>query len=292
MQRAVTPSAYHSGMRPFRFFMSYAWKNRGAPLTRFFDALATHVRDRVGGELDAVAFRDRVTMKAGEEWSDGLFQALRTSQSLVYLLSIDYVQSDFCGQEFHAFLSRIEAFKRANPGVKPPLFIHPVLWVPPAAASLPEVIARVQPEDDGYPPEYAKYGLESLAKQRSRATFNECVKVLGDRIVATVTEDRLPPLTGYDKLQDIPNAFTAGPRQKTSVGGGPTEVRCVYVAASADELRTQPEGSRGNLQCYGSDGWYWQPFNPPVPTTVGSVVQQMLAEYRYRRSRSPKTSTA
>ena len=68
--------------------------------------------------------------------------------------------------------------------------------------------------------------------------------------------------------------------------GGPTEVKCVYVAASAQELSAwtsaDHDPSLADLSCYGNAGWYWQPFNPPVPTTVGSIVQQMLAEYRYR----------
>jgi len=282
-------------MATYRFFLSYSWKNRGLPLQRFFEDLAKYVRARVGGDLSEIAFRDRVTMKAGEPWPQGLLDALKTSQVLVYLLSVDYVQSDYCGKELQTFLARVRTFERKNPGVRAPLFIQPVIWVPPVVANLPQVIAERQPEDDAFPNGYAAKGLESLAKQRDKTAYNQCVGILGDRIIQAATGDRLPPLTEYNTLDVIPNAFTEAARVTSptdpppvpSAPGGPTEVKCVYVAGSAQELSqlvvSDRDVSRTDLSCYGYDGWYWQPFNPPVPTTIGSVVQDILrTEYRYR----------
>jgi|GEM_PF-5133594 len=274
-------------MPPYRFFLSYSWKNLGPPLRRFFTDVSNHVRDRVGGPLSEVSFRDRVTMKAGTAWPDGLFEALQTTQVLVFLHSVDYVQSDFCGKELEAFLARVRAFQRANPGEPTPLFIQPVMWITPAVIQLPSAIAGLQPEDDEFPEEYAKVGLQSLATKRDKAGYKRCVELIGDRIIKASQGDRLQPLTDYDTLESIPNAFTERPRV-ISASGGTTEieVKCVYVAGKKGEIdelcaADDPE-SRRDVSCYGTDGWYWQPFNPPSDTKIGSVVQQMLTEYRYQ----------
>lgn len=132
------------------FFLSYARKNAGKPLNLFFDDLANYVRDREGGDLDIskTAFCDQETIKTGDPWSEKLLHALQTSQVLVYLLSVDYIQSDFCGKEFQVFLERVRIFKRDNRDGKPmPTYFLPVIWVPPAAPNLPEVIAACQTVD-------------------------------------------------------------------------------------------------------------------------------------------------
>jgi FxsC-like protein len=223
-------------------------------------------------------------MKAGSEWPEGLLDAVKTSQVLVYLLSIDYIQSDYCGKEFQAFLERVQSYKAANPLGDTPLFIQPVIWVPMTGA-LPEILGRLQPEDDAFPSDYATKGLESLAKLKDKTAYNRCVETIAKRIFDAAQGDRLPTLALYESVQDIPNAFTAVERVE-EMPGGPTEVKCVYVAGNTEEVAylrsVSQELERSNASCYGQDGWYWKPFNPPVPTTIGSIVQQMLTEFRYR----------
>jgi FxsC-like protein len=273
-----------AGIAPYRFFFSYSWKNRGRPLQRFFNDLASEVRNHVGGELDAIAFRDRVSMKAGSEWPEGLLDAVKTSQVLVYLLSIDYIQSDYCGKELQAFLERIRSFKAANPNGPFPLFLQPVIWVP-VSGTLPQVLGAIQPEDDEFPLEYSTKGLESLAKLKDKTAYNRCVETIAKRIIQAGVGNHLPILGQYERMADIPNAFTATGRVN-EMPGGPTEVRCVYVAGNAEEVSTlravANELDRSDTSCYGEAGWYWQPFNPPVPATIGSIVQQMLTDFRYR----------
>jgi len=113
-------------------------------------------------------------MMAGTEWPTGLLDAMATSQVLVYLLSADYIQSDYCGKELQVFLERVESFRRANPGVAP-RFIIPVIWVPIVASTLPLLLGLIQQADDAFPEDYASKGLESLAKRRDKTAYQSFV---------------------------------------------------------------------------------------------------------------------
>jgi FxsC-like protein len=247
-------------MATFRFFFSYSWKNRGEPLNRFFKDLSEAVRKLVGGAADPVAFRDRITMESGTDWPDGILEAMTTSQVLVYLLSIDYIQSEFCGKELQVFLERVAEFKRLNKDTRPPLFIQPVIWVPLLTAEVPEPLGRIQPEDEKFPADYAKRGLESLAKRRDKTAYDKVVEMLAIRIVKAAAGDRLPILTKYTSHEQIPNAFVqhepARPPEPEPERPRETGVRCVYVAPR---------------------GWHWQPYHPPEEMKIGSLVQEIVA---------------
>jgi FxsC-like protein len=262
---ASPPQSAPADRKLFRFFFSYSWKNRGEPLKRFFKDLTEQVRKLVGGTADYVAFRDRITMESGTDWPAGILDAMATSQVLVYLLSSDYIQSEFCGKELQAFLERVAEFKTLNKDAPTPLFIQPVIWVPLITADLPQPLGRIQPEDDAFPADYAKRGLESLAKRRDKTAYNSVVETLAYRIVTAAAGDRLPILTKYTSHEQIPNAFVAQePARPPEPEIGPqreTGVRCVYVAPK---------------------GWHWQPYHPPEQMKIGSLVQQLLTNLHYR----------
>lgn len=296
MSAAGVPQVQGPG-RPYRFFFSYSWNNRSKPLARFFDNLAKKVRDLVGGPLEQVAFRDRVTMEAGTDWPDGLLEALKTSQVLIYLLSTDYIQSDYCGKELQIFLERVERFKAEHPQEKVPLFIQPVMWVSVDAKTLPKRIGRIQPEDNAFPTEYAARGLETLAKRKDKTLYNKVVDELARRIVAAANGDRLPRLEHQDNLNKVRNAFLddepigrqVGPEGPTPEVQRETGVRCVYVApkhSEAEELKIQVVKVAGKDRPlrtnYGDGGWDWQPYRPPVAMKIGSLVQQLTTDIPYR----------
>jgi FxsC-like protein len=285
---------------PFRFFLSYSWKNRGKPLERFFTDLAENVRSRVGGPIDEVAFRDRVTMEAGTEWPAGLLDAMVTSQVMVYLLSTDYIQSDYCGKELQVFLERVENFRRANPGVTPH-YIQPVIWVPVMTSALPSRIGIVQPADDGYPQDYATRGLESLAKRRDKTAYQDFIETLATRIAGAVQGPPLAPLTHYQSLDEIPNAFLneepVGRQREAHAalppGESETGIRCLYVAPRQSEMEElkglsvtvngKERPLRTSTAAYSQfGGWHWQPYDPPVQVKVGSLVQQLVTDLPYR----------
>jgi FxsC-like protein len=283
---------------PFRFFLSYSWKNRGRPLERFFTDLAEGVRKRVGGPIEDIAFRDRVTMTAGTDWPPGLLDAMATSQVLVYLLSADYIQSDYCGKELEVFLERVETFQRTNPGV-PPHFIQPVIWVPILASTLPQRLGMIQPSDDAYSEDYVSKGLESLAKRRDKTAYQSFVDTLAARIAAPGQGSFLPPLTRYKLLDEIPNAFLAekpfGGRAESETAAPEAEVgvRCVYVAPKQSEVmelmkmpRPISNGEERPLRTKADSyspggGWHWQPYNPPATVKIGSLVQQLITDLPY-----------
>ena len=283
---------------PFRFFLSYSWKNRGRPLQRFFEDLAEAVRKLVGGAVEDIAFRDRVTMTAGTEWPAGLLEAMETSQVLVYLLSADYIQSAYCGKELRVFLERVDLFQRTNPGIKPH-FIQPVIWAPVLAPALPRGLGIIQPSDDAYSEDYSFKGLESLAKRRDKTAYQSFVDTLAIRIVTAVQGPILPPLTRYKSLDEIPNAFLAEepvarpPESENLTPETETGVRCVYVAPKQAEVmellkmrRVVPNGEERPLRTKADSyspvgGWHWQPYNPPAPVKIGSLVQQLITDLPY-----------
>jgi FxsC-like protein len=308
-----TASVLLTRVMPYRFFFSYSWNNRTPALQRFYEDLAEEVRKRVGGDLEAVAFRDRVTMEAGSDWPTALLEALKTSQVLVPLLSVDYIQSDFCGKEFQVFAERTKDLADRirntnevnphsalpNPGPAPlPLSIRPVIWVPiPDSTTIPEPLSRLQWVDEGLPEVYAERGLESLAKSRSNQDdYQAVVETIGERIVAAAAGDRLPALDRYQSSDEVPNAFAATQplgRDRSSPDDAvpsvlKTGVRCVFVApkrAEISELTKIQEGrpQRTNISGYSDvDGWHWLPYQPPTAVEVGSLVQEQVIGLQYR----------
>jgi FxsC-like protein len=287
-------------IRPFLFFFSYAWRNRGRPLERFFHDLAEEVRKLKGGPVEEVAFRDRLTLAPGADWSQDLFDALITSQVLVFLTSPDYILSDYCGQELQAFLDRIAKLQNLNPGAQLPLLLLPVIWVPVQPAALPGVLSHTVLENDTLPGEYAARGLESLAKQRDKTAYRTVVERLAARIIQSSTGDPLPHGDSYTSIQAVPNAFRQDQpkgREKLPPAPAPAErkmgVRCLYIVpkgAEVEELKTRQVTVSGkvrplrtNTNGYSTeDGWHWQPYHPLADVAVGSIVQQLVIDLPYR----------
>jgi hypothetical protein len=201
-------------------------------------------------------------MKAGTEWEPALFEALKASQALVYLLSVDYLQSDNCGKELQAFRFRLAEYRRlareklrtagatadhakAQVDLQTPLVIQPVIWIPLSVSGLPPALRMLQADDDAFPKTYATQGLESLAKQRDKTAYRRCVDIIGNRVLQAAHGDPLPMLPGYSAYAEIPSAFAsvktveppAHQALPQSIPSGPTPLTCVYVAASDEEIR-------------------------------------------------------
>src|SRR5262249_12709886 len=114
------------------------------------------------------------------------------------------------------------------------------------------------------------------------------------------TSDRLPKIDRYKAVEDIPNAFL--PEEPSGRESPVTEssteeeretgVRCVYLApkeAEAEELKKlvitrdgDQRPLRRHTSCYSRlGGWHWQPYKPPVPMKIGSLVQQLVTDLPY-----------
>ncbi|HSG39758.1 MAG TPA: toll/interleukin-1 receptor domain-containing protein, partial [Thermoanaerobaculia bacterium] len=96
------------------FFFSYsrddADDDTDKHLDRFFLDLCKEVRERLGlSRNHPVGFRDTRHIKTGDRWPETLSQALSTCQLLLPLYSRSFFNSEFCGKEWSAFRSRLDA---------------------------------------------------------------------------------------------------------------------------------------------------------------------------------------
>jgi hypothetical protein len=136
------------------FFLSYARPARpqGAGGTqaepnmtvfKFFDDLSMNVALLVSRKAGAdPGFIDQA-IPAGRFWSKALQEALGTCQVFVALLSVPYLESTWCGKEWHAFSLR--KVTPARPGASSnEAGIVPVIWAPIHEEQHPPIVRDIE----------------------------------------------------------------------------------------------------------------------------------------------------
>ena len=99
-------------MSGFPVFTSYAQADREKYLERFVDDLREQIGSHLGlADRTRIVFFDRDDLKAGDEWSSTIVEALRNAKVLVCLMSPTYLGREWCGRELEIFLSRLSAFQ-------------------------------------------------------------------------------------------------------------------------------------------------------------------------------------
>jgi hypothetical protein len=209
------------------FFLSYprtAAKSGGRNGPRSSDQL---VRTFFGDLCEEVAplvhrpfgshmgFIDVEGMPGGTNWYRELVHALGTCQVLVSLLSEPYLESEWCGREWHAFTLR----KRTPiQGVNSSPFqecIIPVLWAPMArdvtVVAKGEVnIFLPQPtrRHPHLPPLYEQRGIFGLMRAREQGAVSEIVWQVAKLIQKIYYGQRLEPREF--KPHELINIFRPG----------------------------------------------------------------------------------
>jgi hypothetical protein len=132
-------------------------------------------------------FMDVVGLEPGVHWNDELQRALGCCQVLVGLLSVPYLNSEWCGKEWHAFSLRE---KKRVPGMDASPHqgcIIPVRWAPlpfdPPAVVGDEVIFTPQrgPDPD-LPERYKQDGIFGLLRTGQLDSYDIVVWQLAKRI--------------------------------------------------------------------------------------------------------------
>jgi FxsC-like protein len=275
----------------YQFFFSYARDSTDNYLPRFFKDLCGEVRRRKNPPPpeDEIGFRDTSGIKAGAEWTAELKEALRTSLSLVYILSPDFIYREFCGKEFEIFRRRLALDPKPNAeerGKNP--VVLPVVWVP-IKGWMPEPLRARQWHDDSLLSEYKTYGLRQLMNlSRFRDKYREFVTLFADKIIAATEGPALPRLRAMPAFKNVPDAFrrttpTAGPGAAKAAAqespGGPTEAIFVFVAAPWPEIQTVRSDP---ARCHEGGGWGWRPYRPADEDTIGKVAQRVSADEKIR----------
>jgi hypothetical protein len=162
------------------FFLSYAGASDRSAAVRaveeFFQDLAENVGQLIYLRPDVPAgFMDR-KMRGGMKLTDELIHAMGACQVMVALLSARYLESEWCGKEWHAFSQRtVRRLPGRNAQPRQGCII-PVIWAP-LPASLPSQISAElvflpsrQPDPD-VPDHYQENGIFGMMRGGLRNSY-------------------------------------------------------------------------------------------------------------------------
>jgi hypothetical protein len=203
------------------FFVSYVHAGGGPRATgrpherdrhvaQFFDLVSDHLAQLVprGPGADP-GFLDR-QIPGGGAWSAELLNALSNCHVFVALLSAPYLQSAWCGREWHGFSQRkvIGVTPDADPHETA---IIPVIWAPlPAGTRVPSVVEAVQhfvpvglPDPD-IAERYRRDGLYGLMVSRQEDAYQMVVWRLAQHIAGIIHSHMVEPFRlTPDDLRDV-----------------------------------------------------------------------------------------
>lgn len=199
------------------FFLSYGHRRRrgsdsGPTLEeQFFDDLMENVSTLVHRQTGAAdpGFMDR-SMPGGERWTPELLEAIGTCQIFVALLSEPFLNSKWCGMEWHAFsLRKVRPRRKAVSGNQTCLV--PVVWATfprDAVCGAVRAVQRFRPTDLPEPSFATRYehdGLFGLLRSNQREPYNMVVWRLAQHIAELHRSHWVEPRTF--KQRELRNVF-------------------------------------------------------------------------------------
>ncbi|MGD0703755.1 MAG: toll/interleukin-1 receptor domain-containing protein [Trebonia sp.] len=198
-------------------FISYARAGAASDqaVGRFFNELRGNLQELIALPVGTdMAFLDSESLPPAARWQNELTDALGTCQVLVALLSVPYLESEWCGKEWHAFTLREREPLPGADKLRQQASIVPVRWAPipftlPAAVNDVQIFTppgtKRQPD---LPRQYAEAGIFGLLRGGQEDAFHEVVWDLSKRIQQIYYSQRLRPrLFVPDELR---NALASG----------------------------------------------------------------------------------
>jgi TIR domain len=137
----------------------------------FFHDLSENVSQLIPLRVGvAPGFMDQ-EMSGGVIWDDALIRELGTCQILVALLSVRYLQSNWCGKEWHAFKLRQVWPRQGRRQIPQQRNIIPVIWAPladglPAQISRELIFTPKRSPDPDVPIQYRENGIYGMLKMK------------------------------------------------------------------------------------------------------------------------------
>ena len=183
------------------------------------------VRQLTGG----YGFVDRTHILPGQEWSDELAEALRTTETMVCLYSPSYFVSEYCGKEMQVLLDRRRNHIRSNAGKKPANII-PVLWHP-TPRRIPKTLPDIQYQAPNLDPNtHGAWNLGDLGRDQELKDFADAIAI---RVRDAADDTPLAPLPVRPRMQAVRSAFQPPPLplpefDAPSTTSGPDTVTFVY----------------------------------------------------------------
>src|SRR6267142_2689226 len=119
----------------FHFYLSAAPADSTEDCQKFFGDLSSTIRARLlpSENKDEIGFFDPGGMSNGGDWRPEVAEALRTSQTMVALISPQYFESEYAGKEWRLFENRRQLSNGHGSIEKEgasPSAIVPVIWIP------------------------------------------------------------------------------------------------------------------------------------------------------------------
>ena len=265
------------------FFLSYARGDDDSHVHQFYRDLCGEVRAYAGlSPSEQVGFLDATNLEVGAEWAKRLLGALVECRTFVALLSPRYVVSAPCGREWTVFAERLQRYE-AEAGLASSALV-PVRWLVPRRT--PEVVERLQYDNDHLPPAYREVGLRQLMRlQRHRDSYLELVTHLARHIVDTADLHPIPQGATDRSFSDIPNAFAPMPDLAQSSPSPPHEVRFLVAAPTVAELAAPglAEASRQGTW-YGMRSLDWAPYRPETVEPLAERARAVAHERDFASS--------
>lgn len=190
------------------FFLSYARARNlevrhGGPhdpnrfVATLFDDLTEHVDQLVGSPpgIDP-GFMDR-NQESGVEWVPEVLTAASSCQVFVPLISLGYLQSEWCAMEWDAFTRRPVRHRRQPGSPRTNTAVVPVVWTPLRADSLPAMVRALQffephqSADPGIAQRYLADGVYGLRAGGDSAAYQAVTWRLARRIADVFQEYRV-----------------------------------------------------------------------------------------------------
>jgi hypothetical protein len=260
-------------------FFSYARGDCDPYLDEFFKDVCAEIAPNVPFEAESedLSFRDKKSLRLGENWQSHIEGALQSTSVLVCMTSVKYFNSEFCGKEYYFFDARRR--QGLAPHQDPPAVILPVVWAP-LASGLPAFMNELHQLPTGVRDSYRTGGLRRLKRQKP-SEYDTCVISLADAIIeAWQKHPAIAPLPGHLDFAQIPNRFAGGDWEEAAGPNGwlpgPEVANFVFAAGLRDAIPA-PQGR------YGDRSTEWRPYLPPELTTIFEHVRNVTRDkFRFR----------
>lgn len=282
----------------FQFFLSYARLDArgrdGKRMEELYEDLCEEVRKYIGvGEAREMGFRD-VDMGEGQLWSEKIRDALQEANVLVALVSPTYVRRPYCGKEWYVFEERRKLYCQAQGKKDSPPVIVPLWLLQQPIPAMPPCVGRITFDSSFLPAAYSKQGLLYVLRRKDtpkgKTAYFDLIERLGQRIYEIARDHALPALPTLQSYKDAPNAFeeatggqpaVAPARPGSTVRGGPSEARFIYVAARPEELDPVLSDTSSYVPAGGED---WKPFSDEI---VDFCVNRGAMKANFKHNRRP-----
>ena len=252
---------------------------------RFFDHLRDIVAGRLGLPQAEVAFRDTARLEVGEIWPDALTEGLQQTDTLIALISPNYLRSRNCGREFQFILDRFGLLREERKTEAHTHRILPVYWESPLDLnferqdSVKQVLDAIQFKTaDQMPENYPVKGLRQLMLVSSLSEREKLCESLATRIVAHFHADPMPKHPQPRPFSQLNTAFGERvPTAQLPVGSGPNVAQVVYAVPEQREAAT---GRLDRADQYAEDRESWEPFSDAPGATVGAATHEGIRRVR------------